>query len=152
MTADLALPLPAESLIPHRPPMRLVDTLLSVADGSGVTEACPGAGCIMADARGELDAAALVELIAQSYAAVRGYDDLSNGRPVKEGFLVGARSLRINGTAFTGDRLLTTVTTVGTFAGFAVAEGKVVRAGETIAAGTVTLWIVDEGATAGGRP
>lgn len=152
MTTDLALPLPAERLIPHRPPMRLVDTLLSFADGSGLTEACPAAECILADARGELDPAALVELIAQSYAAVKGYDDLSNDRPVKEGFLVGVRKLRITGKAFTGDRLLTTIRTVGTFEGFAVAEGEIVRAGETIATGTIKLWIVDEGATAGERP
>ncbi|HYS43510.1 MAG TPA: hypothetical protein VEM32_05965 [Geobacteraceae bacterium] len=152
MTTDLVLPMPAESLIPHRPPMRLVDTLLSVADGSGVTEACPAAGCILADARGELDAAALVELIAQSYAAVKGYDDLANGRPVKKGFLVGVRKLRITGRAFTGNRLLTTIRTVGTFEGFAVAEGEIVCAGETIAAGTIKLWIVDEEIAAGGGP
>lgn len=152
MTAELTLPMPAERLIPHRPPMRLVDTLLSFADGCGETEACPAAGSILADRSGELDRVALVELIAQSYATVRGYDDLLNGRPVRKGFLVGIRKLRLTGTAFAGERLVTAIRTIGTFDGFALAEGEIVRRDECIARATIKLWIVDEDAPEGGSP
>lgn len=152
MTTVLALPMPAERLIPHRPPMRLVDTLLSFADGCGETEACPAAGSLLADRNGELDRVALVELIAQSYATVRGYDDLLNGRPVRKGFLVGIRKLRITGTALAGERLVTTIRTIGTFDGFALAEGEIVRHDECIARATIKLWIVDDDAAGGGSP
>jgi predicted hotdog family 3-hydroxylacyl-ACP dehydratase len=147
----LALPMDAERLIPHRPPMRLVDRLLSFEDGGGLTESRLPAGSVLAGEDGAVDPVALVELIAQSYATVKGYDDRVHGRPVAEGFLVGIRKLRIPGKAFAGDRLLTSVKTVGTFEGFAVVEGAVARDGETIASGTMKLWIVDRPADGGGR-
>jgi predicted hotdog family 3-hydroxylacyl-ACP dehydratase len=131
----------AERLIPHRPPMRLVDRLLSFADGDGTAEATVPGGSVAAAEDGALDPVALVELIAQSYAAVRGYDDLVHGRPVSEGFLVGIRRMRIAGKAHAGERLLTEVRTVGSFEGFAVVEGTVSRDGETLASGTLKLWI-----------
>ena len=143
MTPGHALPMAAERLIPHRPPMRLVDRLLSFDDAGGLTEACQREDSVLVSADGTLDPVMLVELIAQSYATVKGYDDLVNGRPVMEGFLVGIRKLRITGKAFANDRLLTTVKTVGTFEGFAVVEGAVTRNGEEIASGTLKLWIVD---------
>ena len=105
MTMEPALPIPAENLLPHRPPMLLVDRLCSYADGCGVVEACPGSDSILVDERGALDEVALVELMAQGYAAVKGYDDLVKGRPVQEGFLVGIRKLQITGRAATGDLL-----------------------------------------------
>jgi 3-hydroxyacyl-[acyl-carrier-protein] dehydratase len=136
-----ALPMPAESLIPHRPPMRLVDTLLSREEGGGVTESIFPAGAVMADERGAIDEVALVELIAQSYAAIKGHIDLVDGKPVGKGYLVGISRLKISGAAFAGDRLLTTIRTAGSFSGFAVIEGVVSRGGETVASGTMKLWL-----------
>lgn len=151
MNPDHSLPMDAGRLIPHRPPMRLVDRLLSFEDGGGQTEARMPANSVMADGNGSLDPVALVELIAQSYATVKGYDDLVNGRPVMDGFLVGIRKLRITGKAFANDRLLTAVKPVGTFEGFAVVEGTVTRDGEKIASGSMKLWIVEKPAEGGSR-
>lgn len=150
MKKDLTLPMPAETLIPHRPPMRLVDTLVSRGDATGVIEANPGAGCILVGADGVLDEAALVELMAQGYAVIKGYDDLSRGKEVSEGYLVGVRKFRVAGRARAGERLLVRIKTVGSFEGFAVADGEIERAGETIASGTIKLWIVNQGAARGG--
>ena len=66
-----------------------------------------------------------------------------------EGFLVGVRHLEITGRAYAGDRLLTSIRTVGTFGGFAVVEGAVTRGDETLAAGTLKLWLVDPDADGG---
>ena len=139
-----ALPIPAERIIPHRPPMRLVDTLLSCADGSGVAEACLPADSLLAGADGDIDAAALVELMAQSYAAVKGYDDLLRGKPPGKGFLVGMRKMDICGKARAGERLRISIRTVGVFENFAVVEGAVARGGDTLAAGTLKLWIAGD--------
>lgn len=152
MTAGLSLPMAAERLIPHRRPMRLVDRLLACSGGVGMTEAWIPEDSVMAAADGALDPAALVELIAQSYAAVKGYDDLAGGRPVSEGFLVGIRKLALTGKAYANERLLTTLETVGTFEGFAVVEGTVTRDGEKLAAGTIKLWITGRAATGEARP
>lgn len=151
MNADLALPMSAGRLIPHRPPMLLVDRLLTAESDSGTVEACFDSGSILVNSRGEVDEVVLVELLAQGYAAIKGYEDLSNGTPVKEGFLVGVRKLRISGQAFAGDRLLITIRTVGTFEGFAVVEGEIRRKDEIIAAGTLKLLLIDDSVLDGGR-
>jgi len=148
MKNDLTLPLPAEAFIPHRPPMRLVDTLISYGDAGGVVEANPAADCILVDAAGFLEEAALVELLAQGYAVIKGYDDTLQGRQISEGYLVGVRKLRITGWARAGDRLLIRIRTVGSFEGFAVAEGEVERDMEIIASGSIKLWIVGAGSAA----
>lgn len=145
MKNDLTLPQPAEAFIPHRPPMRLVETLISFEDASGLVEARPAADCIFVDGEGFLAEAALVEILAQGYAVIKGYADLQHGGEISEGYLVGVRKLCISGRARAGERLLVQIRTVGSFEGFAVAEGEIVRAGEIIANGTIKLWIVDAG-------
>ena len=148
MKNDLTLPVCAEAFIPHRPPMRLVDTLISFADASGLVETTIPADCILADTDGTLDDAAFVELLAQSYAVIKGYDDTLHGKEISEGYLVGVRKMRIIGRASVGDKLLIRIWTVGRFEGFAVAEGEIACAEETIASGSIKLWIVDGGAAA----
>lgn len=145
MKKDLTLPMPAEAFIPHRLPMRLVDTLVSWSGGTGEIEANPGAECILAGTDGALEEAALVELLAQGYATIKGYDDLLHDKEISEGYLVGVRKFRITGKAHAGERLLVRIRTVGSFEGFAVAEGEIERAGEIVATGTIKLWIVNQG-------
>jgi predicted hotdog family 3-hydroxylacyl-ACP dehydratase len=98
---------------------------------------------MMADGEGKIDEVAFMELIAQSYAAFKGYMDRMNGKPPGEGFLVGVRNLEVTGRAYAGDRLLTSIRTVAALGGFAVVEGSVTRGDETLASGTLKLWLVD---------
>jgi len=135
----------AEWLIPHRTPMRLVDTLLSVHEGCGVTESVLPRTSMMADGEGRLDEVTFLELIAQSYAAFKGYMDLLEGKPAGEGFLVGVRHMEFTGRAHAGDRLRTSIRTVTSFGGFAIVEGSVTRGDETIASGSIKLWLVEDG-------
>ena len=139
----------AERLIPHRAPMRLVDTLVSVNDGCAVTESVLPRSTMMADGEGKIDEVAFMELIAQSYAAFKGYMDRMDGKPPGEGFLVGVRNLKVTGRAYAGDRLLTSIRTVAALGGFAVVEGAVTRGDETLASGTLKLWLVDPDADGG---
>jgi predicted hotdog family 3-hydroxylacyl-ACP dehydratase len=135
----------AERLIPHRAPMRLVDTLLSVHEGGGATESVLPRTSMMADGDGRLDEVAFMEMIAQSYAAMKGYMDLVEGKSAGEGFLVGVRRLEVTGRAYAGDRLLTSIRTGTTFGGFAVVEGSVTRGDETVASGIIKLWLAEDG-------
>jgi predicted hotdog family 3-hydroxylacyl-ACP dehydratase len=151
MNLDFTLPMPADAFIPHRPPMQLVDTLLSFDNAAGVVEAIPKQDCLLVNREGELDPVALVELLAQGYATIKGYADLSSGGEISEGFLVGVRKFRITGTARVGDRLLIKIRTIGSFEGFAVAEGEIERDGEVIAGGSIKLWIVDRDLETGER-
>lgn len=149
MKTDLTLPMPARTLIPHRPPMQLAQRLLSYGDQAGVVEAVFPADGILTAPDGAVDQVALVELLAQGYAVVKGYDDLLQGKEISRGYLVGLKKIRLTGAARAGETLLVRIRTVGSFEGFAVAEGEIERGGEIIAAGTLKLWIVGD-APAGG--
>ena len=148
MNIDLTLPMPADELIPHRPPMRLIDSLVSYSETEIGIEALPPSDCIFVGEDGMLAQAALVELLAQGYAAAKGYDDLINGRPITEGYLVGVRKLALTGAARAGERLFIRIKPVGSFEGFVVADGEIERSGEIIASGTIKLWIVGSGGNA----
>jgi len=131
-------------LIPHRPPLLLVDRLLEFKDQSGLIEATVMSDNILLCDDGGIDQIAMAELIAQSYAAVKGYDDLLHDKPVKKGFLVGIRKIHFNYRAFVGDRLLINVSTIASIGGFTVVEGKVMHDDDVIASGTIKLWLPED--------
>lgn len=141
METELRLPLPAEALIPHRKPMCMVDRLIDIKFQGGTAEAAVAPDNALADEVGQLDPMAIVDMIAQTYAAVKGYEDRLSGEPVKMGFLVGIRRIQFLKTVFVGDLLRISVDTVGAISGFAVVKGQVTRNQEVIAEGEIKLWI-----------
>lgn len=145
---DPTLPIPAELLIPHRLPMRLIETLLTADEGGGTAAATIAADGPLTGADGRLEAIGLVEMMAQAYAALQGYEDQRRGEPVKRGFLVGVRGFHLTGEARAGDRLEVRVRTVAEMEGFALAEGEVRRGDEVLAAGSLKLWISPDPAEA----
>lgn len=138
---SLALPLEAEELVPHRLPMRLVDQLLEVDGLNGIVAAQVVAGCPLVDSSGKLEDIALVELIAQGYAALKGYIDRLQEKPVRQGFLVGIKKLNWFGTVFVGEDLLIKIRTLAELDDFAVAEGEVWRRDILVAQGELKVWI-----------
>ena len=138
---DLTLPLAAELLMPHRLPMRMVETLVAYAGQEGVVEARMSADGLLAAGDGRMDEVVLAELLAQAYAVVKGYGDCLAGNPVREGFLVGVKEAVFERPVFAGDRLQIAVRTVATVDGFAVTEGEVRRGDEQVAHGSLKLWI-----------
>ncbi len=139
--SGLALPLAAEQLIPHRLPMRLVDRLLSVAGNSCTVAAQVGADCPLVDDDGLLEEVAMVELIAQSYAMLKGYQEQLEGASVRHGFLVGVKQVACHAAARTGDSLRIEIETLAELDDFAVAAGQVWRGEELLAAGEVKVWL-----------
>ena len=137
----LDLPLDAETLVPHRLPMRLVDRLLKVDGKNGVVEALIAADCPLVDADGRLEDAALTELVAQAYAAIKGYSDRLEGKPVKQGFLVGIKKMIKLLSAYAGDRLMINIQTLAELNDFAVAAGEIRRGEELLAKGEIKVWI-----------
>ncbi len=110
------------------------------AAGSGVVEALVHEdGFILAD-KGGVYPPAFFEMIAQAYAAVKGYENLINGRPVRGGYLVGIRKGRAPGSAFPGDRLVVGVRTEKSLGDFSVAQGTVALSGKDIAWAVIKVW------------
>jgi len=144
MEAENRLPLPAEALIPHRKPMCIIDRLIDTTAQGGTAETGVASDNVMVDENGQLEPTAIAEMIAQTYAAVKGYNDRLSGEPVKQGFLVGIRKIQFFKLVFIGDILRINVDTVGAISGFAVVKGQVTRNQEVIAEGEIKLWIQSE--------
>jgi predicted hotdog family 3-hydroxylacyl-ACP dehydratase len=141
MKTKPTLPSPVEALIPHRKPLCMIDRLIDVKDQGGTAEAEVTSDNVMVDEAGQLDTIAVAEMIAQTYAAVKGYEDHLFGEPVKQGFLVGIRRIQFLNMVFVGDLLRIKVDTVGAISGFAVVNGQVTRNQKVIAEGEIKLWI-----------
>lgn len=141
MFENFQLPFNAVDLLPHRPPMILVDQLREFNGGSGVVSACVSADNIFVADDGCLEAVALIEIVAQAYATIKGYDDRLNQRPVQRGFLVGGRSFTIKRCPYVGERLSITITTIADLDEFSVVDGVVRSADEVIAEGSLKLWL-----------
>ena len=141
---DLSLPMNAEELIPQRPPLRFVNRLLQFDGVSGLVEAVLDADSLLCDDRGIVDPLAAVELMAQSYATFKGYQDLLRGDPVKKGLLVSVRDCLITDTLLAGDRLEIMVKTFMVVSEFAIADASIRRGGRQIASATLKLFIPED--------
>ncbi len=137
----LDLPLDAEQLVPHLLPMRMVDRLLAIDGKNGVVEAQVAPDCPLVDSAGCLDDIALIEMVAQSYAALKGYLDRIEGSAVRQGFLVGIKTFVRLETAMLGDRLRIEIKTLAELDDFAVAAGSIWRGETMVGHGEIKIWI-----------
>lgn len=140
-----SLPLNAANILPHKPPMLLIDSLVLVEDEQAVVTSRFDKNCILAGTSGEIDGVAYAELVAQAYAAFKGYQLAEAGEDIKEGYLVGIRKMKVLGKAFVGDSLTVKVTTVGLLQGFAVVDGIVAHESMTLAEVRLKLYVPEEG-------
>jgi predicted hotdog family 3-hydroxylacyl-ACP dehydratase len=137
----LTLPVEAEELIPHRLPMRLIDRLLERDGKNGVTEAVVSVDSPFVSPGGQLENVALVEMLAQSYAAINGYIDKKENNPIKIGFLVGIKKVELLQSVQAGDRLRIDIRTVADVGDFSIVEGDIWCAGQMVAHGEIKLWV-----------
>lgn len=144
LKTDVSLPLDAEHIVPHRKPILLVDRLIECTEDLAAAEVTIGPENVLLDGDGKVDRAIFVELMAQTYAACKGYLGITQGRPVKKGFLVAVRDLSISGDLWVKDRAVIRVKTGIIFGAFAVIDGAVFRDGFQLASANLKLWIPDE--------
>lgn len=126
--------------------MLLIDTLTASDQGAGTVETVLSATSVAANADQTLSPLIHVELMAQAYAAVKGWEIMQAGLDFPIGFLVGVQKFTLHNHARAGEHLTIDVTTAGEFEGFAIVEGTV-SCGETaIASGKIKLWVPQEDA------
>lgn len=126
--------------------MLLIDTLVASHDGGGVAQSILPKDCIVADVSGRIDPIAFIELMAQTYAAVKGWEITQAGKEFPIGYLVGVQKFESLSPCFTDEMLTIEVATVGEFEGFAVVEGIVRRNETVLAQGKIKLWVPEDGA------
>ena len=144
----LTLPLPAFELIPHRKPVLLVEKLLSYDQtaGSGTVLAGTksGSAFVVGEEKGEgalLEEVVLLEMMAQAYACLRGYEDRLAGRSSGLGFLVGVRHFNCYRRAGVSEELRIEVATKVKMDNFFLAEALVKAALKTVAEAELKLWL-----------
>jgi len=141
----MELPVDAEVLIPHRKPMRLIDRLQTSDGKSGSSSArFPADSPFVIDQNGTIERLAVLELVAQTYAAAKGYEDLSDGKDVAQGYLVGISKAVFHGDACAEQDLLTCVRTEETFDSFYLAAGEVWHHDRRLLEATLKIWINSE--------
>ena len=141
--AIINLPADAERLVPHKPPMLMIDTLLTIRERASVSEMEVRGDSIFLGANGTLDEASYAEIISQAIAAQDGFKNLENRRLGSEGFLLGIKNLEILGNARIGDKLTVHVYKVARYGEFGIIKGEVFRGADLIAKGEIKLWQSD---------
>ncbi len=134
----MQLALKIKDLIPHKPPMLMVDELVRASDEEALVRADPGPDCPFFE-NGTLDRLAGIELIAQAYAAYRAWQAEKEKKALKTGFLVGVQRSEL-GILPSGKPLSIRVRTVGEFEEFAVAEGEIFLKEEKLSQARLKLW------------
>jgi predicted hotdog family 3-hydroxylacyl-ACP dehydratase len=125
----------------HRSPMRLVRRLVCVEDNYGRAETVLESGDVGVGPDGNVEAAALLEIVAQTYAAAQGYRDRADNRSPTLGYLVGASDFVIEHVPSAGQRLHVEVRSSRSFEEFYSVEGKVLCDDRVLAHGTLKAWV-----------
>jgi predicted hotdog family 3-hydroxylacyl-ACP dehydratase len=99
-----ALPTPAE-LLPHTPPMILVDEVVQVEPDRVVCRLTLRPDSMFVE-DGKVPGLVAIEYMAQAIGSIVGVKRLSRGEPIRVGFLLGTRELSLEVDEFTvGDEL-----------------------------------------------
>ncbi len=134
------LPIDASQLVPHKPPMRIVNKLLRVGERESTAEVVIAKDTIFVSEEGRLEEAYYPELISQAIAAHNGFKNLGNGKNGSKGFLLGVKNLEIMGSAGVGDTLSVYTYKVAKYGEFGVIKGEIFKGKDMIATGEIKVW------------
>ena len=138
--ATIKLPCPAEMLVPHRPPMLLIDRLVERKGDMAVAEARVPQNGLCVDKKRGLLPEFLIEIIAQTMAAVNGYDALLGGKKLNDGFLVGIDDFSWNTAPLSNKTLQIKVEKTFEFGVVKIIRGKVLCNNVLLAKGKIKVW------------
>jgi predicted hotdog family 3-hydroxylacyl-ACP dehydratase len=131
-------------LVPHEPPMLLIDRVHSHSDDLTVCVVEVKADSLFTverEGRREVPAVVGIEYMAQTVAAYAGLAAGKEGRAPRIGFLIGCRELRLEVDAFAaGDVLLVEARRVWGQSDLGSFVCKITRDGVTLASGTLTVY------------
>jgi radical SAM protein with 4Fe4S-binding SPASM domain len=139
------LPTDVGHIIPHKPPMLLIDRLLEVKERASVSEMTVRDDMIFVDTGGRLDEASYPEIISQAVAAHEGFRRFGGRNPLVEGFLLGIKNLEILGESHVGDTLSISLYKKTKFGDFGILNGEVFNGEKLIARGEIKVWQSDAG-------
>ena len=132
---------PIAEVIPHGPPMILLDQLAQYDDESATTTLTVRTDSMLCDGE-KIDAWVGIEYMAQTIAAYSGCHARDAGKKVEVGFLVGTRKYRCKATHFNlGDQLTINAEKVMMGDnGLGVFECKIIRDNKVIAEANLNVF------------
>lgn len=139
---DIAIP--AHDLIPHRPPIVFIDRVTGTAD-SCVTSSftVPGDSPYL-DNVGRLMPEALLEVMAQCFAAGAGLQAASAGQEISWGYLAAVRDMWVYATVFSGDTLHAEAKHRMSVGPLHIVDCRVLRDGIAIASAQLKIFIPED--------
>lgn len=120
------------ALLPQRPPIVMIDRLVSCEPTSSRSELAVRADNIFCDAGGRFTAFGMMENIAQTCAAHIGYCNLVSGEPIRLGFIGAMRHARVLRQPRVGERLSTQIDVLEDVFGMMLVAATVKVDGETV--------------------
>jgi radical SAM protein with 4Fe4S-binding SPASM domain len=137
------LPADAAQLVPHKPPMLMIDRLLEVRERASTSEMTVLQEMVFVGKDGKLDETSYPEIMSQAIAAQEGFRKLGSRNPQQEGFLLGIKNIVIIGSAKVGDVLRISMFKVAKYGDFGIIQGEVTKDGAVIARGELKVWQSD---------
>jgi len=133
---------PVKELVPHQKPMLLADEILSVTEPDARVKSVIGPEHLFLRADGTLSPEALVEIVAQSFAACEAQRRKSAGLSTDGGgYMTSVREFQVFSAVRCGDELVTRVAQKDDFMGTRIVAGEVFRGEEKVAAATVYIFM-----------
>ena len=135
-------PVNAKQLIPHYPPMCMIDRIVDYDDKSNrsIIELTIDKNSPFTAHNKVLDTECFLEIIAQASAAQHGLDLQRRGAKKEKCFLVGATNFNIYSQAYVGDKLTVIIKCDTEIASVSSLFGKIFKGKEEIASATITVW------------
>ncbi|MDR1124090.1 MAG: hypothetical protein LBL61_05825 [Elusimicrobiota bacterium] len=128
----------------HKPPMLLVDEIISSGGNWAETSFKIKPDNIFLDETGLLQRPVLAEIMAQTLAAFNAFNAANgNGQIGGKGFLVGLKSISFSGDAFAGDELRCRVEICDFLSQTYIARGAVYKGSQKLAEGEIRIFVFD---------
>ena len=119
-----------EKYIPQRDPFLLVDKIIKTESKNESDIIFSVMTCFLVNDKhvlckdGVLQESGIIENLAQSAAAMEGYEAVENHRPVKLGFIGSLKKLKIYARVDAGDTLITKVQFINEVMGVKIIKGE----------------------------
>ncbi|MFQ5589531.1 MAG: hypothetical protein ACE5HE_00065 [Phycisphaerae bacterium] len=137
---EVRTPISAERVLLHRGAMLMLDELTECGEGVARCRTTVSPDNPFLDAQGTLEGVALIEMLAQGAAALRGYEaSRAGGRPTS-GYLVGIKELNLTATARADDSLAIEVRQTFVLEQTAIMEARVLNGATLLAYGVLKVW------------
>ncbi len=124
----------------HKPPMLMVDKILEEDGMKTKTSFAIKEDNICLDENGILARAALIEIAAQSFAAIDRYRKLKAGLETAKGFLASIKDYNFYGNAKVGDEIICVLEKTDEIAGMHIVNTDILVNDNIIASGEIRIF------------